>query len=110
MCLLFLLQYFHIVITVQISRSTLITPMAISSELVLLYQAKFVLKHRGLVFPTRSQTNSPAAKSAHPFLHCSPSALSVVPILTPTPPSDNVTPDQPSENEEANVEDGSGST
>lgn len=57
MCLFFLLQYFPAVITVQISQRTLITLMAISWELVLKYQAKFIPKHHRLVLPTHSQTH-----------------------------------------------------
>lgn len=57
MCLFFLLQYFPAVITVQISQCTLITLMAISWELVLKYQAKFIPRHHRLVLPTHSQTH-----------------------------------------------------
>lgn len=86
MCLFFLLQYFPAVIAVQISQHTLITLMAISWELVLKYQAKFIPSITDESSPcTPKQINSPTAKSPHPFLPCGrPSAASMVPLLTPT--------------------------
>lgn len=68
MCLFFLLQYFPAVITVQISQHTLITLMAISWELVLKYQVKFIAKHHRLVFPLHSQTNKQAQLPNPPVL------------------------------------------
>lgn len=72
MCLFFLLQYFPAVITVQISQSTLITLMAISWELILKYQAKFIPEHHGLVLPLHSQTNEQPSCQIAPSFPSSP--------------------------------------
>lgn len=115
MCLFFLLQYFPAVIAVQISQHTLITLMAISWELVLKYQAKFIPSITDESSPcTPKQINSPAAKSPLPSLWQTQRCQ-----RGPTPDSDtgyricperHVVPDEPSEGQDSNVEDGSGST
>lgn len=75
MCLFFLLQYFPAVITVQISQHMLITLMAISWELVLKYQTKFIAKHHTEVLPLHSQTNKQTNKPSCQIPLSLPSSL-----------------------------------
>lgn len=112
MCLFFLLRYFPAVITVQISQRTLITPMAISWELILKYQAKSIPERHVLVLPMHSQTNTQPSCQIAPSFPSSPQTRRCQRGPTPDPDTgseEDIVPDEPGESQDAKVEDESSS-